>query len=190
MTAAPAPARLRGPVLPVTPGDGSDRAAGPGAAPPVAAAAPRSHAEARTRLQRGLDLLPLLVPGCGHASATTTAYAGSRSGSVTGATAARADALQDELDEGPSLHALRTGHSVLSHDLGTETRWPRWCDHAARDLGLGGALSVLLTGAGRSVGTLTLYADRPGGLSDVDIATLHTLAAPLARALAVVRSTT
>lgn len=193
MTAAPALARLHAPAIPVIPDDGSSRAAGPGAAAPHESLSRgldvlRGRLDGRTRLQHGVDLLPLLVDGCHHASATTPDHPGSRTGTATDAVASRADTLQDELSEGPGLHALRTGHSVLSHDLHVEDRWPHWCHRARAELGLGAALSVLLTLDQQPLGTLTLYGDGPGGLSDVDLGLLHTLAGPLAGALAAVRA--
>lgn len=192
MTAAPAPARLRAPVIPVIPDDASSRAAGPGAAAPgeclrIGLDVLRGRLDARTRLQHGVGLLPLLVGGCDHASATIPARRGTRVGAATDGVASRADALQDEVEEGPGLQALRTGHGVLSHDLEVEDRWPHWCHRVGAELGLGAAMSVLLSVDQQPLGTLTLYGDA-GRLSDVDLGLLHTLAGPLASALAAVRA--
>ncbi|SER30648.1 GAF domain-containing protein [Microlunatus flavus] len=192
MTAAPAPARLPRPVLPAIPDAGRGRTAGPGAAQTSALVACldvlRGDQDARTRLQQALDVLPRLVPGCDHASAASGRHGGGPDGGASDAVARRADALQDELDEGPGLHALRTGHSVIVHDLETEERWPRWCDRASAGLRLGSALAVVLTVGRRTSGTLTLYGDRPGRLSDVDLGLLHTLAAPIAGVQAALRT--
>ncbi|GAA3551988.1 hypothetical protein GCM10022197_03680 [Microlunatus spumicola] len=131
------------------------------------------------RLQQALGLLPDLVAGCHLASATTPRLRGLTVHRATDDAARHADELQHRLEEGPCLQALRTGHSVLAHDLPGETRWPRWTARASAELRLGAVLSVLLLAGRRSVGTLNLYSFDRGGLSDVDIAVLHALADPL-----------
>lgn len=142
----------------------------------------QAETDVRVRLQHGVDLLPSLVHGCHHASITTVTGGRLTVRSATDGTARRADELQDELDEGPCLQAVRTGHSVVAHDLRTETRWTRWCS-AAVDIGVTAALSVLLVALPRPLATLNLYSDTVEGLSSLDIAQLHSLAAPLADAL-------
>jgi hypothetical protein len=102
---------------------------------------------------------------------------------ATDRTAQRADELQDELDEGPCLQAVRTGHSVVAHDLSVESRWPDWCAATVSELELTGVLSVLLVPALPPLTTLNLYSETVDGLSSVDMAQLHRLAAPLAGAL-------
>ena len=146
-------------------------------------------ADPQEGLRRGLALLPALVPGCDHASTATPRVHGLQVRAATDDAARCADDLQHELGEGPVLQALRTGHSVIAHDLRTETRWPRWQVRVVAELGLGCVLSGLLLSDRRALGTLTLCASRPGGLSDVDIALLHALAEPLtATLLATVRA--
>ena len=140
-------------------------------------------ADAHEGLLHGVALLPSLVPGCDHASATTPRMLGVQVRAATDDAARRADDLQHELGEGPVLQALRTGHSVIAHDLHTETRWPRWHVRAVDELGLASALSVLLVSQQRPLGTLNLYSRRRAGLSDVDIALLHGLADPLTTTL-------
>ncbi len=135
------------------------------------------------RLQHGVDLLPTLVPGCQHASLSTVDEGRLAVRLANDSTSRRADELQHELDEGPSLQAARTGHSVVAHDLGRESRWPGWCSAAAAELGVRSVLSVLLVADRSPVVTLNLYSDTVDGLSDVDLALLHTLAEPLADAL-------
>lgn len=137
----------------------------------------------RTQLTAGLGALRELLDGCDHVSTTVTAAGGWRQVVATDETARRADELQGDLDEGPAVQALGAGHSVLSHDLHGESRWPRWCRAATGELALGAALVVLLHRHGRPVGTLNLYSDVPGGLSGVDVAVLHALAVPLSTVL-------
>jgi hypothetical protein len=143
------------------------------------------HAEndPRARLQRGVELLPTLVAGCDHASVTTVAGGRSEVRAASDSTARRADQLQDELEEGPRLQAVRTGHSVVARDLSAETRWTGWCSAAVGELGVRSVLSVLLTATTNPVATLNLYSNAVDGVSLVDLARLHTLSGPLADAL-------
>ena len=143
----------------------------------------RSEPEAAVRLERGTALLPSLVRGCHHASITSVDGGRLDVRTATDATSRRAAELQDELDEGPCLHAVRTGHSVVAHDLRSETRWVRWCRRVVDDLEVTAAVSVLLTAPTSARSMLTLYSDTHAGLRGVEIALLHGLAAPLAAAL-------
>ena len=143
----------------------------------------RAETDARVRLQRGVDLLPSLIHGCHHASITAVSGGRLTVRVATDRTAERADRLQGELDEGPSLQAVRTGHSVVAHELSAEGRWARWCAAAVAELAVTAALSVLLVPAPRPLATLNLYSRTASGLSGVDLAHLHALAAPLADAL-------
>jgi hypothetical protein len=145
--------------------------------------AAHARREPDERLQQVLGLLPGLVPGCHLASATTPRLRGLRVHRASDDAARRADELQHRLEEGPCLQALRTGHSVIAHDLAGETRWPRWTALVSAELRLGAVLSVLLVAGGRSLGTLNLYSLDAGGLSHVDIAVLHALADPVAEVL-------
>lgn len=159
----------------------------------------QAETDVRTRLRRGVDLLPALVHGCHHASVTTVTGGSLRVRAATDRTSRRADELQDELVEGPTLQAVRTGHSVIAHDLCTENRWLGWCAAIVDELAVTAVLSVLLHPAllhpalfhptSPHTATLNLYSSTVEGLAGVDIALLHLLAAPLADALADVRHT-
>lgn len=142
----------------------------------------QADTDAYARLQHGVDLLPALVPGCDHASITTMTGGQLRVRVASDVTGRRADELQDALEDGPCLQAVRTGHSVIGHDLHTETRWLGWCSSALGELDVTAVLSVLLP-TRRPLATLNLYSDTVEGLSSVDLGLLHTLAANLADAL-------
>lgn len=143
----------------------------------------QADGDAPTRLQHGVSLLPGLVPGCDHASITTVNAGQLQVRVASDATGRRADELQDELDDGPCLQAVRTGHSVMGHDLRTESRWLDWCSAAVVELEVTAALSVLLVSTRRPLATLNLYSHAVEGLSSVDLGLLHTLAEPLVDAL-------
>ena len=83
------------------------------------------------------------------------------SAAATSEVAARADALQYELDEGPCLTASRTRQLVRIDDLEQDNRWPRWRE-AALGLGLRACLSAPMMSQGRVLGAIKVYGREPG----------------------------
>jgi hypothetical protein len=73
--------------------------------------------------------------------------------------------LQTDFSEGPGLDAFRRGRSVLVPDLRgqPENRWP-WFTPAAVDAGVRAVFAFVVRAGAVPVGSLLLYADRPGGL--------------------------
>ena len=140
--------------------------------------------EPLARASSGLRHLAEMMPGCSHAAVMITSEVADHAAVATSDTARRCDELQRLLDGGPGLHAFRTGHSVVSHDLGTEPRWPSWRQRAVEELHVRAALAVPLSSQDRPVGALSLYSGSPQELMGIDLALLHALAAPLAAVLA------
>jgi len=103
--------------------------------------------------------------------------------STTSDRVVRSHELHLELDEGPSLHVLEHGGSVLSADVQYDDRWPRW-GAAAASLGIHSAMSILLETRERRYGALNLYADRPGAFDRDDLATATIFARHASVALA------
>jgi hypothetical protein len=88
-------------------------------------------------------------------------------------TAALLAEAQYTLGEGPCQSALELGASVLAVDLtgGPDVRrWPLFARQAV-ELGVRAAFAFPLGTAGQAVGTLDLYRDTSGGLSDRDLGT-------------------
>jgi GAF domain-containing protein len=84
-----------------------------------------------------------------------------RSGAMTtlcasGPLVSTLDDLQHHLDEGPSLTAMRAGHTVIVDDAESEHRWPRFMRRAV-DVGLRSYLGVPIAVAGTTSGVLNLY---------------------------------
>jgi GAF domain-containing protein len=73
-----------------------------------------------------------------------------------------ADAAQDAQREGPGRTALADGEDVLSSDLATEKRWPRWAADALA-LGFRSCLAVPLLAEDRPNALLQLYSSRRAG---------------------------
>jgi GAF domain-containing protein len=81
---------------------------------------------------------------------------------------AKLDALQSELNEGPSLSALREYRTVLIDDMSLESRWPTFSQRAT-ELGVRSLLSFQLYTHQRNLGALNVYGDDVGVFSDESI---------------------
>lgn len=94
-----------------------------------------------------------------------------------------ADMAQYDLDEGPCLSAWATGALQRLEDTATDTRWPAF-SAALAPLGVGSMLSVPLVFAGRTLGTLKVYARAAHAFSVHDETLLIELATAAATLLA------
>lgn len=86
-------------------------------------------------------------------------------------TAAKLAEVQYSLGDGPCQAALDHGAAVVAADLtqGPDSRrWPVFA-HQAAELGVRAVFSLPLGVGGNAIGTLDLYRDRPGGLSESDL---------------------
>lgn len=113
------------------------------------------------RLQRGVELLASLVPGCDHAGITLLTPAFVETVAATDDVVLRGDGWQHELSEGPGLDSVRGRTTVVSQDLRTDLRWRTWAPRVVDGLGVRSTMSVLLEPHEDVVESLTLYADRP-----------------------------
>lgn len=82
--------------------------------------------------------------------------------------AARCDAMQYELDEGPCLDAVSDEEAYLIQDLANDKRWPSWAPKAA-EAGAGSILAVRMTNEGETLGALNMYSTRPKAFSSDDV---------------------
>jgi GAF domain-containing protein len=96
--------------------------------------------------------------------------------------AARLDDVQYDVDDGPCLHALRSGEVVLLQDTGRDRRWQAYCATAA-GLGVCSSLSVPLGAQGHAPGALNLYAGRPAVFGDREIGRATAFGTAASRAL-------
>ena len=71
--------------------------------------------------------------------------------------ASEIDEVQYQLDDGPCLHAMRSGDRVSIEDTAGRARWPRF-EAAAQARGIRSCLALPLIGDGKPVGALNLYA--------------------------------
>lgn len=112
---------------------------------------------ARMAVARCLDL----VPGCEFAGISLCRRRGRlESRGVSGPVAARCEAFQCELGEGPGVDVVNDETILVSRNVADDPRWPVWGPCVAREDGIRGVLGVrLFSGAGVH-GALTLYARR------------------------------
>jgi GAF domain-containing protein len=74
----------------------------------------------------------------------------------TDALAAQVDEVQYGLDQGPCLHALRTGNLVSIQDLASDRRWTAYAASALQH-GIGSSLSLPLSSGSNTIGAFNLY---------------------------------
>lgn len=89
--------------------------------------------------------------------------------------AAAADQRQCDVSVGPAFDAVRDRVTVVSTDLGRETRWSRWREANAA-ASIGAALSVPLN-PDRGLGALTFYSTAARTFTDADVADAESVAA-------------
>ncbi len=117
-----------------------------------------------------------MVPRCDFAGVSLRRPGGRvESPAVTDAVAAKVDALQYDLQEGPCLDSIWEDDTHVIDDLAHDERWPRW-GPLALGLGVRAVLSVRMPAPQRVVGALNLYSGRPGPFDDDDIDAAHAIA--------------
>jgi GAF domain-containing protein len=79
----------------------------------------------------------------------------------TDALAAQVDEVQYGLDQGPCLHALRTGSQVYIRDLSSDQRWAAYAA-TALEHGIRSSLSLPLSNGRNTIGAFNLYSQVAG----------------------------
>jgi GAF domain-containing protein len=136
------------------------------------------------RLALGVELFVQLVDGCDHAGVTRVSREGAETVAASSEKARLCDQLQYDLDEGPCLDTVRSHQTVVSNDIATDPRWPRWGPAVAERYGVGSMLSLLLYTHGDAFGAINLYGNRPAAYRSEDLIVAQSLAAHLAVAVA------
>ena len=102
---------------------------------------------------------------------------------TTGPFVDQLDALQYELDEGPCVHAVRSGEPVVRvQDARHEERWPRFMPVAV-SRGLRSQLGLRLYTGQRTIGVLNLYSTTSDTLTDEVVSMAELFAAYLTVAM-------
>ena len=93
------------------------------------------------------------------------------------------DSLQNDLDEGPGLTAMREDHTVVVDDTESEHRWSAFMSHSV-DAGVRSVLSVPLTLGTTTFGALNLYSTAHRPVDAARLGQVKLLAGQAALALA------
>lgn len=137
-----------------------------------------------TRLKVAVEFTLSIVGHCDHAGITINDQ---REGLITRASSddvvVRANALQQELGEGPCLDVVRDMDTLVSADLTREQRWPSWTPRVHADLGVESMMSLLMFTDRRSFGALSLYAGSGHRFDTDDVAVGQALASVVAVSL-------
>jgi GAF domain-containing protein len=80
---------------------------------------------------------------------------------ATSPVAARIDAIQVEVGEGPCLQSLRDHEVFSTGDLATETRWPKFSRRAYEETGILSIMGFRLFADADTMGALDLYSSQP-----------------------------
>ena len=97
----------------------------------------------------------------------------------------RVDAEQYDADEGPCLHAARTGTTVLVDATAAAQRWPRFAAAAAAAAaeGIHSFLAAPLSAAGQPLGSFNLYGRTRSAFDTLDADILELLTATVTRTI-------
>lgn len=136
-----------------------------------------------TTLRRVSDLAVRSIASCDAVGVTLFVSGKPTTRAATGGLVYEVDHYQYDIDEGPCLSTMVDDRVVEVEDMATDTRWPRFCEHAA-DRGVHSSLSFPLFVRGQALGALNLYAHQPAAFSAADRETGSMFAAQAAVALA------
>ena len=123
-------------------------------------------------------------PSCGivlHASGFRPAVA------CSDETAARMEAIQREIQDGPCLAAIRTGQVASVEDTALGGQWAEFGARAGAE-GVGSSLSVPLAVGDRQAGALNLYAPGAGAFGEARLRWARGVAAAVSGVLALAAS--
>lgn len=139
------------------------------------------------RLQVAVDSAVLLVDRCDHAGITINDKGALQTRASSDALVSSANALQSDLGEGPCLDVRRDQNTLVSQDLETEARWPRWAPKVHAELGVDSMMSLLVYTEEHSFGALSLYARHGHRFDADDVAVAQALAGHLSVVMAAER---
>ena len=125
-------------------------------------------------VQRTLDkmcaLLVETVDGCDHAVVTVVSDHHLESPAASDDLGPTVDAIQFEVGDGPCVEAIKGHETVVTDDLTTETRWPRFSRRAVDATGVRSMLAFRMFVAADTLGSLNLYSKRPGAFTEESLA--------------------
>ncbi len=134
-------------------------------------------------LEKMCELLVLTVEGCDHAVVTVVRDHHLSSPASSDDVGPAVDAIQFEVGDGPCVEAIREQQTVITDDLVTETRWPRFSRRAVETTGVRSMLAFRMFLDGDTLGSLNLYSKEPSSFNHESLAVGTIFAAHAAVAL-------
>jgi GAF domain-containing protein len=120
-------------------------------------------------LDKAVALAVELIEGCDAAGVSLVGRRNQVSSPAhTDDMVTRGDKLQEELQEGPCMDAVRQHEVVISQDLAREERWPTWGPRVVEELGVRSMMCIQLFTSEETVGALNLYSRRVRAFEDDD----------------------
>lgn len=101
---------------------------------------------------------------------------------TSGGEALHLDEIQYGEGDGPCLHALRTGETVLIHEVATDSRWRSFLK-AVGEAGVGSILALPIPLESETLAALNCYASEPHAFPPAAVLTAEGYAAIAAKAL-------
>ncbi len=125
-------------------------------------------------VQRTLDKMCVLlvgtVTGCDHAVVTLVRDHDLSSPSASDDVGPAVDAIQLDVGDGPCLEAIKDHQTVVTDDLTTESRWPRFSRRAVEATGVRSMLAFRMFVAEDTLGSLNLYSKHPQAFTEDSLA--------------------
>jgi hypothetical protein len=136
-----------------------------------------------------LAILPACLEGGGGPSCGIVLYVGGlpSASACSDETAARMERIQQEIEDGPCLTAIRTGQVASVEDTALGGQWAEFGARAAAE-GVGSSLSVPLAVGNMQVGALNLYAPGAGAFCETRLRWARGVASAVSGVLALAAS--
>ncbi len=120
-------------------------------------------------LDKICELVIDTVDGCQHAGVSIIEGTSVKSLAASDDVPRQVDAVQDEVQEGPCVDAIRKEDIFLTGALNDEDRWPNFSRRASEDSGVQSVLSVRLFAEEETFGAMNLYSKDRDAFDDDDV---------------------
>lgn len=127
------------------------------------------------------------LSGCQQAGISLVEKGRIVTGPASGDMAKMIDDLQNQVDEGPFIDAIRDKELVRTGDLAAESRWPSFAARAHDATSVRSILALRLYVEETTIGALSLYSTQPDAFDDHDVALGAVFAAHAAIAMSSAR---
>ncbi|GGG03669.1 transcriptional regulator [Rhodococcoides trifolii] len=133
-------------------------------------------------LQRAADSVRTVIPSAQYCSVTVDFDKRTYTAVYTDSKTLEIDKQQYRTDQGPCLHAARTGETVVVDCDETDDRWPEF-GPAARSEGVHSFLAAPVLADTDRFGAVNIYGEDPSAFDDVDAELLSVVTSAVGRAI-------